>query len=116
MDNITEYDKLVRDNIPDIIRNNGDEPIYRILEDKEFLHYLYMKDIEELEEVMGANTREEVKKELADKLEIIRTIASYCNYTLDDIIEEADKKAKKNGTFTKRILLIRTINKKGSDK
>ena len=45
MDNITEYDKLVRDNIPDIIKNNGDEPIYRILEDNEYLEYLYKKDM-----------------------------------------------------------------------
>jgi len=116
MDNITEYDKLVRDNIPDIIRSNGDEPIYRILEDNEYLEYLYKKDIEELEEVKLSNTKEEVKKELADKLEIIKAIASYYNYSLDDIIKEADRKTKKNGAFRKKILLIRTINNKGSDK
>ena len=116
MDSIKEYDKLVRDNIPDIIKNNGDEPIYRILEDNEYLEYLYKKDIEELEEVKSANTREEIKKELADKLEIIKGFASYYGYSLDDIIIEADKKAKKNGAFNKRILLIKTINKKGSDK
>lgn len=116
MDNITEYDKLVRDNIPDIIKSNGDDPIYRILEDNEYLDYLYKKDSEELEEVKLSKTREEVKKELADKLEIIKALASYYGYSLDDIIEEAGNKLKRNGAFNKRILLIRTINKNRSDK
>ena len=34
------YDKLVRDNIPDIIRSDGAEPITRILNDKEYWNYL----------------------------------------------------------------------------
>ena len=116
MDNITEYDKLVRNNIPDIIKSNGDEPIYRILEDNEYLDYLYKKDIEELEEVRNCNTKEEVKKELADKLEIIKALSSYYGYSLDDIIKEADNKVKRNGAFNKKILLIRTINMNRSDR
>lgn len=30
------YNKLVRDNIPNIIRNNGNEPVTRILNDEEY--------------------------------------------------------------------------------
>ena len=30
------YKKLVRDNIPDIISNNGEKPIFRILSDNEY--------------------------------------------------------------------------------
>ena len=30
------YNKLVRDNIPNIIRNNGGTPFVRILSDKEY--------------------------------------------------------------------------------
>lgn len=37
------YDKLVRDNIPDIIKNNGGEPIYRELEQDEYWDYLLKK-------------------------------------------------------------------------
>lgn len=37
------YDKLVRDNIPDIIKNNGGEPIYRELEHDEYWDYLLKK-------------------------------------------------------------------------
>ena len=43
------YDKLVRDNIPEIIRNNGGEPYFRILNDDEYWQYLLKKDNEEKE-------------------------------------------------------------------
>ena len=56
------YDKLVRDNIPDIIRSNGEEPITRVLDDEEYWTYLVKKDSEELEEVKTASTLEEIKK------------------------------------------------------
>ena len=38
------YNKLVRDNIPNIIKNNNDIPIYRILNDDECWKYLLIKD------------------------------------------------------------------------
>ena len=103
------YDKLVRDNIPQIIKNNNATPIYRKLYGDEFLEYLLEKDSEELEEVRNAASIIEVKKELADKLEILITIAEYYGYKLEDIIEEAEIKRNKNGGFEKRLLLERVI-------
>lgn len=105
------YDKLVRDNIPEIIKNDNEEPIVRTLSDKEYWKYLLKKDNEELQEVMQANTKEEIKKELADKLEIIRAMAEYNGFNLQDIIEEANRKKSKNGGFNKRLLLERVIRK-----
>lgn len=105
------YDKLVRDNIPEIIKNNGDEPIYRVLNDDEYWEYLLKKDNEELEEVRTAYSIEERKKELADKLELIRAMAEFSGFTLHDIIEEADRKKEKNGGFKKRLLLEKVNGK-----
>ena len=56
------YDKLVRDNIPNIISSNGEEPITRILNDEEYWEYLLKKDTEELEEVRNAVSKEECNK------------------------------------------------------
>ena len=105
------YDKLVRDKIPDKIKNNGETPIYRELHGKEFLYYLYKKDIEELEEVKNANSYIEVKKELADKLEVLISIAKYHGFSLEDIIKEAKIKKDKNGGFEKKLLLEKVIEK-----
>lgn len=99
------YDKLVRDNIPDIIRANGEEPFTRVLTNEEYWEYLLKKDQEELEEVRTAEALEERKKELADKLEIIIAMAKYSGFTLDEIIQESDRKRQKNGGFENRILL-----------
>lgn len=103
------YDKLVRDNIPDIIRSNGEKPITRILDDKEYWKYLLKKDSEELEEVRTATTPEQIKKELGDKLEVLIAMANFYGFTLDDIINESEIKKSKNGGFEKRILLEKVI-------
>lgn len=105
------YDKLVRDNIPEIIKTNGAEPFTRVLSEKDYWKYLLKKDEEELEEVRTAESLEERKKELADKLELIRAMAEFCGFSFDDIIEEADKKKSKNGGFQKKLLLEKVIEK-----
>ena len=105
------YNKLVRDNILDIIEANGEKPIYRILDEKEYWEYLLLKDTEELEEVRFSSSTLEKKEELADKLELIRAMAEYNGFTLEDIIEEADRKKERNGGFEKRLLLERVIKK-----
>ena len=105
------YNKLVRDNIIDIIKNNDGIPVYRVLNNEEYWEYLLKKDNEELLEVKNAESIEEIKKELADKLELIIAMAEFNGYTLEDIIEEANNKRNKNGGFKKRLLLEKVIEK-----
>ena len=105
------YDKLVRDNIPEIIKSNSGEPYFRKMNDDEYWEYLLKKDNEELEEVKTASSLEEIKQELADKLELIRAMAEFNGFTLQDIINEADRKKEKRGGFQKRLLLEKVIEK-----
>ena len=42
------YNKLVRDNIPEIIRQKGEEPILKILNDDEYKKELENKKIEDI--------------------------------------------------------------------
>ena len=100
-----KYNKLVRDNIPNIIKENGEEPIYHILNDEEYWNALLKKDTEELEEVKEAESKDEILKELGDKLELIRAMAEYLGFTLEDVIKQADKKRQTNGGFQKRLFL-----------
>ena len=100
-----KYNKLVRDNIPNIIKENGEEPIYHILNDEEYWNALLKKDTEELEEVKEAESKDEILKELGDKLELIRAMAEYQGFTLEDVIKQADKKRQTNGGFQKRLFL-----------
>ena len=45
------FNKLVRDKIPEIIKNNNEEPITRILNDEEYKIELEKKLLEEYNEV-----------------------------------------------------------------
>ena len=101
------YNKLVRDEIPLIIRNNGENPITRILDDVEYKFELEKKLLEEYNEVLGATNSEERVEELADMLEVIRSLASLENKDLDDIIKVADLKKEKRGGFSSKIFLER---------
>lgn len=99
------YNKLVRDKIPEIIKNNGETPITRILELNEYKKELETKLFEECKEVTETTNTEERIEELADVLELIRALASIENKTLEDVIKIADNKNIKRGSFNDRIYL-----------
>lgn len=106
------YKKLVRDNIPDIIKENGEEPVYRVLSDKEFLVELKKKLLEESNEVINSSD-DEMLSELGDLLEVMISLAKVHNISLDDIIISSSEKRDKRGSFTKKIYLedVKKINK-----
>ena len=104
------FNKLVRDNIPNIINNNGEEAIIKTLSDEEYRIELYKKLLEETNEVIDSKSTDETLEELADVLEIIRSIAKLNGKNINDIIELADQKKLKRGGFEKRIFLERTYS------
>ena len=99
------YNKLVRDNIPEIINHNGETPITRILTDEEYKLELERKLNEEYNEVLKTTTPEERIEELADMLEIITSLAKLEGKSLEEVIEVKNKKCDKRGGFEKRIFL-----------
>ena len=104
------YNKLVRDNIPDKIKSNGENPIFSILDDKKYKEELEKKLYEEYQEVLESSGVNRIE-ELADMLEVIKALAKLENKTLGDVIEVADQKVKKRGTFDKKIFLEKVIIK-----
>lgn len=99
------YHKLVRDYIPQIIKEDGRNPIIRILNDEEYKEMLEAKLLEEYNEVLEAKTSEDRIEELGDMLEIMQALATLEDKTLEDIISTAKIKRLKRGGFEKKIFL-----------
>lgn len=101
------YNKLVRDNIPEIIKNQGNAPVCRTLTDSEYITYLNQKLGEEVKEFSENNCAEE----LCDIIEVIKAIASALNLTDDKLKTLRESKKLKNGGFGQKILLEKIIYK-----
>ena len=85
------YNKLVRDNIPNIIKSKGETPVTRILSEDEYKNELEKKLYEEYKEVIEASGSDRIE-ELADMLEIINALAKIESKTLDNVILVAEQK------------------------
>ncbi len=102
------YNKLVRDNIKDIIIKNGEKPVIRYLDDNEYKIELEKKLYEEYKEVIDSTGDDRIE-ELADMLEVIRALARLENKSLEDVIFLANKKCEKRGAFNDKVFLEKVI-------
>lgn len=109
-DNV-EYNKLVRDRIPEIIEESGLVAETRKLGDEEYLKLLKEKLLEEGGEVIEAESSYELKKELADILEILVSLAEVKGITIKEVEEIRKRRGEKRGRFKEKIFLIRTKKK-----
>lgn len=107
------YNKLVRDNIPTIILNNGmsENPIIHTLSDEDYKHELMKKLTEEYQEVMNSKTKEELIEECADILEVVFAIANLEGYTVEQLMSIRKEKKEKRGGFEKRLFLEKVRQK-----
>lgn len=102
------YNKLVRDKIPEIIEGKNETPVTRILDDDEYKLELEKKLYEEYKEVIESSGEDRLF-ELADMVEVIKSLALLSGKTLEDIIELANGKRNKRGGFEKKIFLEKVI-------
>ncbi|TAA73392.1 nucleoside triphosphate pyrophosphohydrolase [Planococcus salinarum] len=100
------YNKLVRDNIPQVIEKTNKQFSTRILSKEEYMIEVKKKMNEELEEYQQAATNEEAVEELADMLELIHAAVKIHGATIEQLEEVRRAKAEKRGGFEKRIFLI----------
>ena len=99
-----EFNKLVRDKIPDIIKSNGEVPICLILNDEEYLRELNIKLLVEVNEFLA---RGEVV-ELSYLEAVLRAIVCIKGVDEDDFDIIRLSKATKRGAFNDKIFLERT--------
>lgn len=102
------YNKLVRDRIPEIISADGSKAETRLLKPEEVIDLLKKKTVEEAGELVEAEGVEEVKKEIADLEEVLKSLRERLNIKADEIEEIRQKRAEGRGRFEKGIYLIRT--------
>jgi predicted house-cleaning noncanonical NTP pyrophosphatase (MazG superfamily) len=102
--------KLVRDQIPVIIRANGGHPVIRIASETEYRHLLREKLAEETREVSAADDAD-MPEELADVLEVVRAIGEDLGLTPDDLERIRAAKAAERGGFTGRVVWYPEIEK-----
>lgn len=96
-----QYNKLVRDNIPEYIRGQGGSPVTHIAGTQEYWQKLKEKLTEEVTEFIKAETVEE----LADVYEVLDAITGFKKFNGRTVRKAQKKKAATRGGFKKRIIL-----------
>ena len=76
--------KLVRDKIPEIIKNDGKTPIIEILSNEDYLKELDKKLNEEVTEYQADKSIEE----MADVLEVLFAICEGRGHTVEELMQE----------------------------
>ncbi|MCC3448148.1 MAG: nucleoside triphosphate pyrophosphohydrolase [Microcoleus sp. PH2017_29_MFU_D_A] len=103
-----KYYKLVRDRIPDIIRESGNECETAVLSDEEYRQALRQKLIEEAAEVAEAD-KDNLVAELADLYEVIDALMLSYGISGDRILNAQAKRRENRGGFAQKIMLLRTF-------
>lgn len=116
---MTAHLKLVRDNIPDIIHDNGETCISFELSDEDFDLAIATKTVEEAQEVLQVckaekdtpQRRQQLIKELADLQEAVDTLMRVEKIYPSEVYEAQEQIRKERGGFTKKIFLVSTHKK-----
>ncbi len=96
-----KYDKLIRDNIPEIISQKGGRAVTHVASEEEYRQKLIAKLREETEEFAQSESIEE----MADILEVIDAIILYKGFGRNELQTIKEAKAQERGRFEKRIIL-----------
>lgn len=104
---VVEHHKLVRDRVPQLIRSRGSEPITRSLSPDEYRTALLAKLVEEAQELRDATEAERLP-ELADVWEVLTSLLTELDFSLDDVSLAAQFKRTVRGGFDERVFLETT--------
>ncbi|MFK5883462.1 MAG: nucleoside triphosphate pyrophosphohydrolase [Candidatus Izemoplasma sp.] len=99
------YNKLVRDNIPYIIKKEGKIANIRILDDAEYLTEVKHKLVEEAKELLETKSKEQCINELADVYEVLDQILMTNKIDIQDIEKARIIKNRAKGAFEDKIFL-----------
>ena len=96
-----EYNKIVRDKIPEIIANDNKKFDMHTVNNDEAIKFLNKKLNEEVSEFQSDNNIEE----LADIIEVVFSLAKKLGYSEEELMKTRNEKKEKRGAFDKNIVL-----------
>lgn len=102
-----QHNKLVRDKIPEIIRDSGNHCEIKTLSNLDYIEALKHKLVEEAQEVVIAKP-EELPQELADVMEVIDTLMTTMGIEPEKVREIQKEKRSQRGGFDNKIKLLWT--------
>ena len=100
-----QYNKLVRDRIPEIIESSGKTCTVEILSYEDYLRMIDAK----LDEELAEYHKDQNIEELADLLEVIYAATKARGYSIEQLETVRSEKAAKRGAFDKKILLKEVV-------
>lgn len=103
-----EYNKLVRDKVPEIIARRGEGVEVLRLKGEALLDALRQKLVEESYEALDARAGDELIAELADVQEVIDGILASLQVPTEHLDAERDNKRKRRGGFRRGLMLRKT--------
>jgi len=95
------YNKLVRDKIPDIIKDSGAHCMYHIATGAELEEALLNKLLEEVNEFI----QDPCVEEMADIQEVLWSIQEFFNLSEYDLMTTINAKSNDRGSFSQGIIL-----------
>jgi len=98
-----EHDKLVRDRIPEVVRENGETPVTHRVDGEAYRDRLAEKLREEAEEYAESRGVDE----LVDVLDVVDAILAARDVDDEELDELRETKATERGGFTEGVVLER---------
>jgi len=105
------YNKLIRDRIPEIIKEHGKIPLYRKIKGSELENAIADKTLEEAQELYSElrkndpSNKSNVLKESADLLEVILAALDKYGFGMEELVKEQEKRNRDRGGFEEGFFL-----------
>lgn len=98
---VEEFDKLVRDRIPEVIEDDGDRPVTHVATGAEYRRRLHAKLDEEVREFH----EDPSPGELADVREVLAALQAHHDIDEADVAARRREKADERGRFAEGVVL-----------
>ncbi|WLR47496.1 nucleoside triphosphate pyrophosphohydrolase [Halobacillus litoralis] len=103
---MTKHNKLVRDHIPNLLRDSGKNIRTRTLNKKEYDDSLKHKLKDEVEEYFNTDENKDSLTKLADLLEVIHALSYTHGATIEELEHIRQHRRKERGAFFNRTMLL----------